>query len=403
MENKFLMTEKQINICKNSLEELKILHLENQHFYTPVDVYYKPSGDQFKKWALLTCNDHDCEPFEQDFQDAMILRRSKRCPECLSIIQSGNNRIPVSELNNRIKNSKNPVIRDKQIVIRYEDHLHNDKNSMVIVKCNLFGHHKETFPQTAVSIGKNNICPECCKTRDYKKKNGEDLINKINGVLSEKKNSFSFFGSIDRNDKSIIFYELICRNCGCSEWEREKYVSSVKCKVCYPNDTTGESRVIEYLNFLKVAFKKQKKFPGLKNEKELKCDFFIPKLNLIIEFDGHQHYYPVDYFKGFKSFKKTIKCDWIKNRYALKNRINILRIPFKEYDNMESLIDDAITKINNQEHSFKNYYNFLNVYRINYIPIIVKKRMRLKKLLLGNKRKLYYLSDLDNKRYQLEK
>lgn len=141
----------------------------------------------------------------------------------------------------------------------------------------------------------------------------------------------------------------------------------------------------------------------MKNEKELKCDFFIPKLNLIIEFDGHQHYYPVYYFKGFKSFKKTIKCDWIKNRYALKNRINILRIPFKEYDNMENLIDDAIAKINNQEHSLKNYYNFLNVYRINYISIIVNKRRRLKKILLKNKRKPYFLSDLDNKRYKLEK
>lgn len=397
------MTEKQINICKNSLEELKVLHLENQHFYTPVDVYYKPSGDQFKKRVLLRCNEHNCEPFEQDIQDAMILRRSKKCPECLSIIQSENTRIPISGLNNRIKNSKNPVIRDKQVVIRYEDHLRNDKNSMLIVKCNLFGHHKNLYSQTAFSIGKNNKCPECSKTREYKRKAGENLVEKINNILIEKNNSFSFFGSIDRNDKSIIFYELICKNCECSEWEREKYVSSVKCKVCYPNDTTGESRVIEYLNFLKVAFKKQKKFPGLKNEKELKCDFFIPKLNLIIEFDGHQHYYPVDYFKGFKSFKKTIKCDWIKNRYALKNSINILRIPFKEYVNMETLIDDAITKINNQERSFKNYYNFLNVYRINYIPIIVKKRMRLKKLLLGNKRKLYYLSDLDNKRYQLEK
>ena len=403
MENTFTMTEKQINICKNSLEELKVLHLENQHFYTPVDVYYKPSGDQLKKWVLLSCNDHNCDPFEQDIQDAKILRRSKKCPECLSIIQSGNNRIPISELNDRIRNSKNSVIRDKQIVIRYEDHLHNDKNSMVLVKCNLFGHHKNLYPQTAVSVGKNNICPECAKTREYKKKAGENLVEKINNILIEKNSSFSFFGSIDRNDKSIIFYELICRNCGCSEWEREKYVSSVKCKVCHPNDTIGESKVIEYLNFLKLTFKKQKKFPGMKNEMELKCDFFIPKLNLIIEYDGHQHYYPVDYFKGFKNFKKTIKCDWIKNRYALKNNINILRIPFKEYDNMEILIDNAIAKINNQEYSFKNYYNFLNVYRINYIFLIVNKRMRLKKILLENRRKPYFLSDLDNKRYQLEK
>lgn len=402
MENNLIMTENQKRICHETLEELKKFCKENDHIYTPIKVYYIPSGKQQKKYTDLQCNKHRTV-FPQIVTDVKLLRLSEKCEECYSSIQSNRIRVPISELNNRIKNSKNPVIRDKQVVIRYEDHLHNDKNSMVIVKCNLFGHHKEMFPQTAVSIGKNNICPECCKTRDYKKKNGEDLIDKINNILRNKNNSFSFFGSIDRNNKGIIFYELICKNCGCSEWEREKYVESVKCKVCYPNDTIGESRVIKYLNFQNITFKKQKKFPGLKNEMELKCDFFIPKLNLIIEYDGHQHYYPIDYFKGFKSFKNTIKCDWIKNRYALKNKINMLRIPFKEYHNMETLIDDAITKINNQEHTIKNYYNFLNVYRINYISIIVKKRMRLKKLLLGNKRKLYYLSDLENKRYQLEK
>lgn len=386
MENIFTMTEKQINICKNSLEELKILYLENQHFYTPVDVYYKPSGDQLKKRALLNCNEHNCEPFEQDIQDAMILRRSKKCPQCLSIIQSVNNRISISELNKRIKNSKNPIVRDKQVVIRYEDHLYKDRNSMVRVKCNLFGHHKNHYMQTAVSIGKNNVCPECAKMRDYNKKAGENLVEEINNILREKNNSFSFFGSIDRNDKSVIFYELICKKCGCSEWEREKYVESVKCKVCYPNDTIGESRVIGHLNFLKVTFKKQKKFPGLKNEMQLKCDFFIPKLNLIIEYDGHQHYYPVDYFKGFKSFKKTIKCDWIKNRYALKNRINILRIPFYDYENIEKLIDNSIAKITKSQETCANDNSLLNVYKVNYVSIIVTKRIKFKKRFDANKK-----------------
>lgn len=401
MKNPFTMTEKQINICKNSLEELKILYLENQHFYTPVDVYYKPSGKQFKKWALLSCNEHDCEPFEQDIQDARGMRRSRKCPKCLSILQKNSIRVPISDLNKRIQESIKSTVINKQVVVKYSDKLHN-KNSVVLVRCNLFGHHKKLFPQPASSVGKSNVCPECVKTREYNKKAGENFIEKINTVLKEKNNFFSFFGSIDRNEKKIIFYELICKNCGCSEWEREKYVESVKCKVCHPKGSKGESKVYNYLNNLNLIFETEKKFDDLKNIQNLECDFFIPKLNLIIEFDGYQHYYPIDYFKGLKSFKNTIKCDWIKNRYALKNRINILRIPFKEYDNMESLIDNAIAKINNQERTSKNYYNFLNVYRINYISIIVNKRMRLKKILLENKRKPYFLSDLDKNRYQQE-
>ncbi|MFY7843717.1 hypothetical protein [Chryseobacterium gambrini] len=86
----------------------------------------------------------------------------------------------------------------------------------------------------------------------------------------------------------------------------------------------------------------------------------------------------------------------------MKNKVNILRIPFYEFENIEKLIDDSITKINNQERSLKKYYNLLNVYKINYVPLIVKKRIKLKKILFENKRKPHFLSDLDKKRYQQE-
>ncbi|UHO37110.1 hypothetical protein H5J24_15255 [Chryseobacterium capnotolerans] len=186
MENTFTMTEKQITICKNSLEELKVLYLEHQHFYTPVDVYYEPSGDQFKKLVLLQCNEHGGKPFRQDEQSARGMRRSRKCPKCLSILQKNSIRVPISDLNKRIQESIKSTVINKQVVVKYSNKLHN-KNSVVLVRCNLFGHHKKLFPQPASSVGKSNVCPECVKTREYNKKPGENFIEKINTVLKEKK------------------------------------------------------------------------------------------------------------------------------------------------------------------------------------------------------------------------
>ncbi len=360
------MKKNQVNICNKTLQELKELYIEKNHFYDIVDVYYKPSGNQLKKWVLLNCNEHSCMPFEQSVQDAFLLRRSKKCPECLSIIQTMNSRVSITELNERIQNSTNPSVTNKQIVIKYLNNSEHKRNSVVLVKCNLFGHHKKSFPQTAVSIGKNNICPECIKTRKYMKKEGENLLLKINNILNKKNNSFYFLGEIERSDKGVIFYELVCKKCSCSEWEREKYITSVKCKICHPYGTKGESIIHNYLTQKSIVFDREKKFDDLKNKQNLECDFYIPKFNLLIEFDGLQHEKPNSHFQGKHGFFKKNKNDWIKNRYAYYNNFNLLRISQKEINNIKLHIDKALEKINNGER----------VYKIAYTPIFVTKRKK---------------------------
>lgn len=361
----YIMTERQKRISRETFEELKTLFLEKNHFYTVLDVYFKPSGKQFIQWVLLQCNEHGGKPFEQVEQSARQMSTCRKCPKCLSILQTNSIRIPIPELNKRIQESTKSTVINKQVVIRYSNKLHNN-SSVVLVKCNLFGHHKKLFPQPANSVGKNNVCPECIKTREYNKKAGENFIEKINTVLKEKNNSFSFFGSIDRNNKKIIFYELICKKCGCSEWEREKYVGSVKCKVCHPVGTKGESLVNHYLSSLNIVFETEKKYDDLKNIQNLEIDFYISKFNLLIEFDGIQHKQPCSRFEGIKGFFKTIKSDWKKNRYALKNDINLLRIPECEINNIGYHIDNALKKI----------YKGEKIYKINYTPIIVWRRRK---------------------------
>lgn len=60
----------------------------------------------------------------------------------------------------------------------------------------------------------------------------------------------------------------------------------------------------------------------------LRFDFYIPHLNTLIEYDGIQHFQPVEYFGGIVSHKKQITNDEIKNRYCIEKNIRLVRLPY---------------------------------------------------------------------------
>ena len=72
----------------------------------------------------------------------------------------------------------------------------------------------------------------------------------------------------------------------------------------------------------------------------LPFDFYIPKYNLIIEYDGFHHFYPVNGGGGEEKFKLTQENDAIKNKYCKENDITLLRIPYTDSK------EDIIRKIN---------------------------------------------------------
>ena len=70
----------------------------------------------------------------------------------------------------------------------------------------------------------------------------------------------------------------------------------------------------------------------------LPFDFYLKKYNLLIEFDGEQHFKPLTRFGGNKKFKQALKRDIIKNDYAFKEEINLLRIPYEELNNINNIL-----------------------------------------------------------------
>lgn len=55
----------------------------------------------------------------------------------------------------------------------------------------------------------------------------------------------------------------------------------------------------------------------------------------LIEFDGEQHFNPVDFFGGEEKFKIQQERDNNKNEYCKNNNIPLLRIPYSDYDKLD--------------------------------------------------------------------
>ena len=115
------------------------------------------------------------------------------------------------------------------------------------------------------------------------------------------------------------------------------------CPLCY--DSNGENKIKNILDQINITYEIQKTFDDCKNTKKLRFDFYLPKYNVLIEYDGMQHFKPIKFFGGIKRFNDLNKHDNIKNEYASKNNIPLLRIPYTKFDSIEEEIKQFLEKI----------------------------------------------------------
>ena len=76
----------------------------------------------------------------------------------------------------------------------------------------------------------------------------------------------------------------------------------------------------------------------------MRLDFYIEDINLAIEYDGQQHYKPIEKFGGQEEFEKTIYRDKLKDKYCNDNNIQLIRIPYYDFNNIESILDNLFKK-----------------------------------------------------------
>lgn len=108
--------------------------------------------------------------------------------------------------------------------------------------------------------------------------------------------------------------------------------------------STAEYNAIKYLNRYNINYECQKKFDDLVGigGGKLSYDFFLPDYELLIECQGQQHFYSMGYIGGKKRFERQVEHDKRKREYALDHNYELFEIPYWEYNNIESVLEEKI-------------------------------------------------------------
>ena len=202
--------------------------------------------------------------------------------------------------------------------------VYKDFNTNVIIICRTHGQ----FLQRGDTHIKSKGCPVCKPYNHPITK--EEFVKKALIVHPGNKYDYTLSDYINSVTKIII----TCLEHGDFLQEPRVHLEGKGCPAC--SYSKGEKAIIEYLLKFGYDYVAQKQYTKLVSETgyPLKYDFYIPKYNILIEFDGPQH---KKHFKGWISkdnFDKIQYHDKLKNDFAKINGIQLIRITkIKEVNN----------------------------------------------------------------------
>ena len=210
--------------------------------------------------------------------------------------------------------------------------------SIVLHVCDIDGYEWETSPHWL--INDDSGCPQCVgkrrwttelydkslkdNGRTFRRKEGEEVVN---GLTKMK-----HICEIDGYEWLACINDIINNGSGCPQCKSSK----------------GETSISNYLKKNNYKFHIQFKFKDCKNKKPLPFDFWIPELNLLIEYQGIQHFEQCGFGSSndkVKMLSNVIKRDNIKRNYCINNNINFIEIPYYEFDNIEKILDEKLGEL----------------------------------------------------------
>ena len=124
------------------------------------------------------------------------------------------------------------------------------------------------------------------------------------------------------------------------------------CPICSAEftETQGEAEIRRWLlkhdiiNFQQDEITIQHDNPRCRRQ-YLRPDFWLPDYNLFIEYNGEQHYEDVDYFfdDDFTFEDQQIRDQTLRD-YCRKNNIQLLEIPYTEFDNISEILAKTLLR-----------------------------------------------------------
>jgi hypothetical protein len=276
-------------------------------------------------YVTIICREHG--PFKTQ---AYTHYNGHHCPKC-----AGNQKLDKESFIKKAKNIWGNTYRFDNINFTgmFDD---------IEIFCNI---HKETFYKLPKSILNGHGCPKCIQDASIGRriKPFEEFLE---GALRKhgKKYKYHKDGYINCHTKTRIE----CKIHGDFYQSPTSHLVGYGCPQC--GESRGELLISKILRNLDIEFGRQVPFPGCIFKKPLKFDFSF-RINskvFVIEYQGEQHFTPVDFTSKMSqddikdSFSKTIIRDKIKKSYCFEHNIYFIEIPYWDIDDSYNIIINSI-------------------------------------------------------------
>ena len=199
------------------------------------------------------------------------------------------------------------------------------------------------FLATLNKIKQRRGCPLCKRQllREKFLKSGEEFKKEVE---SKYKSII-----IDADSYQGAFYPVkyTCKICGRVSMSLADKVKTGEASCHFCSMSKGEREIRVFLEEEQIPFEQQKKFDGCVYKSSLFFDFYLPEYNMCIEFQGEQHYFPVDFSytptlekkeHAKKVFHENQIRDQIKRDFCKNNNIKLLEISYKQIKEISQIL-----------------------------------------------------------------
>ena len=257
------------------------------------------------------------------------------CKQCLSEKISGPRYSERNTTEEFIKQAKS-VHNDKY---EYFQTFYESSKTKVIITCKEHGN----FVMTPNKHLRGQGCKKCGNLSKGVKWNMtlEDFINKSSKI---------HYNRYDYSQTKLLGYDIkmpiVCKKHGVFLQSPHSHLYGNGCSKC--RFSRGESAIFNFLKVKSINFETQKSFNDCRNPKTralLFFDFYLPDYNVLIEYDGQQHFVKTkdrSFWMSQKDIQGIKYRDSIKNKYAKRKTIKLIRIKYTKFNKIDEILEKEL-------------------------------------------------------------
>lgn len=219
------------------------------------------------------------------------------------------------------------------------------KGTHTPIKCRCVEDGCEWLSYPCNLLNKSAGCPECRKRRLREKEAlaNDEFVNRLKKLNKNITPLDTYF-----NASTKMRFRCETHNCIFTTTPRNfLYKNGRGCPYC--SQSSGEKKMVKILEDKGFNIIQQMTFDDCRNIEKLRFDAYDVDNNIAYEYQGQQHYRPVDFAGRGKEWAQEQyeiirKRDVIKAEYCKKNNIPLIEVPYWEFESMDDFLSGEFSR-----------------------------------------------------------